>query len=312
LRVHLPEAVAAGGAVYARARAQRILFDGKRASGVEAAQISNGAAVRFTVRAARVVAAAGALRTPGLLARSGVANPLLGKRLFLHPSAGCIAEFDRHIEPYRGPMQTAYSDAHNYRAGNYGVKVEAAPSHPASTALALPWRDRRHHMRAMANVRNCATLFALARDRDPGMIDLDDEASVRYTVSPFDAENLLAGLTGMFEIAFAAGAKRVTTLHNTPIAIERESWNAAARDALAARIRALGTASCRQPFFSSHQMGTAALGSDRRSSVVDSEGRVWGYENLLVADASLFPQSSGANPMLTIMALARRVAAANV
>jgi choline dehydrogenase-like flavoprotein len=32
---------------------------------------------------------------------------------------------------------------------------------------------------------------------------------------------------------------------------------------------------------------------------------------LLVADASVFPQSSGVNPMLTIMAMARRVAAAH-
>ena len=50
------------------------------------------------------------------------------------------------------------------------------------------------------------------------------------------------------------------------------------------------------------------MGTDRTRSVVDARGRVWGYENVFVADASLFPQSSGVNPMLTIMALARRVA----
>jgi choline dehydrogenase-like flavoprotein len=43
--------------------------------------------------------------------------------------------------------------------------------------------------------------------------------------------------------------------------------------------------------------------------VVDPLGRVWGYDNLLVVDGSLFPQASGVNPMLTIMAMARRVAA---
>jgi choline dehydrogenase-like flavoprotein len=56
-------------------------------------------------------------------------------------------------------------------------------------------------------------------------------------------------------------------------------------------------------------MGTASMGSHRDRSVVDPDGRVWGYENLLVADGAVFPQSSGVNPMLTIMAMAGRIAA---
>jgi choline dehydrogenase-like flavoprotein len=55
-------------------------------------------------------------------------------------------------------------------------------------------------------------------------------------------------------------------------------------------------------------MGTAPMGADANRSVVDPAGRVWGYENLLVADASVFPQSSGVNPMLTIMAMSNRIA----
>jgi choline dehydrogenase-like flavoprotein len=112
----------------------------------------------------------------------------------------------------------------------------------------------------------------------------------------------------MFDIAFAAGARRVESLHNAPIVIESERWNAAARATLSERIRRIGNQANRQPLFSAHQMGTAPLGADPDRSVVDPFGRVWGYENLLVADASLFPQSSGVNPMLTIMAMARRVA----
>ena len=50
------------------------------------------------------------------------------------------------------------------------------------------------------------------------------------------------------------------------------------------------------------------MGSIESESVVDPSGRVWGYDNLLVADASVFPQASGVNPMLTIMAMASRIA----
>jgi choline dehydrogenase-like flavoprotein len=312
VRVHLPSVLEAGGAIYAGARAERIRFDGTRAAGVEVVQATPSGPCRFVVRAPLVVAAAGALRTPGLLARSGVAHSLLGRRLFLHPVASCFPEFEHPIEAYLGPMQTAFSDAFNYRDGNYGAKVEVAPAHPGLAALAFPWRNRVAHARAMERSSKAATLIALTRDRDPGSIDLDDEAAIHYALSPFDGEHLIAGLVGLFEIAFAAGAVRVTSLHNRPISIERRDWNARARHDFAERVRRIGVAPNRQPLFSAHQMGTAPLGADPHRSVVDPQGRVRGREGLLVADASLFPQSSGVNPMLTIMALARHVAYSNL
>jgi choline dehydrogenase-like flavoprotein len=307
-RAYLPDVVANGGAIYANARAERVIFEGPKACGVEVLATSANGPVRFTVRAGIVVCAAGSLRTPGLLARSGVTHPQLGKRLFLHPVAGALAEFAHPIESYRGPMQTAYSDAYNYRDGNYGAKIEVAPTHPGLGALAVPWVEREQHSRTMETTRNVATMIALTRDRDPGTLGLDDEATIRYSVSRFDGENLLAGLVGVFDVAFAAGAERVSTLHNDPIRIERTQWNAAARRVLEGRLRRIGVAANRQPLFSAHQMGTAPIGAQDATSVVDPEGRVRGYERLLVADASLFPQSSGVNPMLTVMAMARRVA----
>ena len=307
-RVYLPQ-VARNGAIYAAARVERIVLEGARAKGALVAQtLPSGEVRRFSVEADTVVVSAGSLRTPGLLARSGVTHPLLGKRLYVHPVASIAAVFPHDVVPWEGPMQSAYSDAYNYLHDNYGAKIEAAPAHPGLSALALPWRNRTDHATLMQDARRTAVLIAVTRDRDPGSISLDDEATIAYRVSPFDGEHLLSGIVGMVDIAFAAGAERVSTLHNAPIELQRETWNAARREAFDAELRRIGFAPNRQPFFSAHQMGTAAMGSDPRSSVVDPQGRVWGYDNLLVADASLFPQSSGVNPMLTIFAMARRVA----
>lgn len=305
----LPDVAANGGVIYANSLALRIETSGARARGVVVRQsVAPGDVRAFDVEADLVVVCAGALRTPGILARSGIRSAVLGKRLFLHPVAASRAEFDRPIEPWIGPMQSVYSDAFNYRSGNYGVKIEVAPTHPGLAALALPWVSRAEHARLMETARNVATMFALARDRDPGSVDLDDEAYIRYRLSPYDGENLLAGLVGLFDLAFAAGAVRVTTLHAKPIAVERALWTPSYREAFAERLRDIGLAPNRQTLFSAHLMGTAAMGVVPQRSVVDPTGRVWGYQNLLVADGSVFPQSSGVNPMLTIMAMASRIA----
>jgi choline dehydrogenase-like flavoprotein len=68
--------------------------------------------------------------------------------------------------------------------------------------------------------------------------------------------------------------------------------------------------------FSAHQMGTAAMGVDARTHACDPDGRVRRgpsagvVAGLYVADSSLFPTAIGVNPMITVMALARRVARA--
>jgi len=57
-----------------------------------------------------------------------------------------------------------------------------------------------------------------------------------------------------------------------------------------------------------HQSGTARMGNDPKESVTDAWGRVHGHDNLYVADGSLHVTNGGFNPVLTIMALAYRVA----
>jgi choline dehydrogenase len=52
-----------------------------------------------------------------------------------------------------------------------------------------------------------------------------------------------------------------------------------------------------------HPVGTCAIGS-----VVDTQGRVLGHENLYVADASIMPTIPRANTNLTVAAIAERIA----
>jgi choline dehydrogenase-like flavoprotein len=57
-----------------------------------------------------------------------------------------------------------------------------------------------------------------------------------------------------------------------------------------------------------HLVGGCRMGTDPESSVVDADHRVWGVPNLFIADGSVMPTQGSANPALTIMALASRLA----
>ncbi len=57
-----------------------------------------------------------------------------------------------------------------------------------------------------------------------------------------------------------------------------------------------------------HIMGTTRMGEDPSTSVADRDCRVHGYTNLFLAGSSLFPTGGFANPTLTIVALALRLA----
>lgn len=61
-----------------------------------------------------------------------------------------------------------------------------------------------------------------------------------------------------------------------------------------------------------HQAGTCRMGDDPATSVVDRDGRVHGHRHLWVMDGSVHVTSGGVNPVLTILALARRSAGALV
>ncbi|MFZ0498946.1 MAG: GMC family oxidoreductase [Steroidobacteraceae bacterium] len=60
--------------------------------------------------------------------------------------------------------------------------------------------------------------------------------------------------------------------------------------------------------YGGHHLGTARMGTDQATSVVDPNCRIHGIRNLYIAGGAVFPTSSQANPTLTIVALALRMA----
>lgn len=60
--------------------------------------------------------------------------------------------------------------------------------------------------------------------------------------------------------------------------------------------------------FLAHQCGTARMGHDPQTSVLNPYLRAHDVQNLYVVDASFFPSSGAMNPALTIMAMALRTA----
>jgi choline dehydrogenase-like flavoprotein len=57
-----------------------------------------------------------------------------------------------------------------------------------------------------------------------------------------------------------------------------------------------------------HHLGTARMSDDPKRGVVDADGRVHGMDNLYVAGGAVFPTVGAANPTLTMLALAFRLA----
>ena len=108
----LADAAGAGARLVIKTRAKRVIVEDGEARGVEAGTVDGH---RVTVRSRAVVAACGAIQTPALLKRSGLANRNIGRHLRLHPVTVVWGQFDEEVRPGRGrcrrstPISTATS-----------------------------------------------------------------------------------------------------------------------------------------------------------------------------------------------------------
>jgi choline dehydrogenase-like flavoprotein len=327
IRAHLATAVGHSARVVPGARVRRVLLEGGRAVGVEAdlqAAAPAGAAApparRLVVQAGQVVVAAGALRSPGVLAASGVDHPEIGRHLRIHPVPVVAGIFDEPIDMWRGTMQAARSlQFSRPEAGRRGYVIESAPGHPGLIALALPWEGTDAHAALLRQIRHIAPLVAITRDGGEGMVRPTRAGGVRvdYRLDAEGVATLRHALVSMAGLVRAAGAGSIVAVGTPP------AWHGRGRFGPDEEARAFVTfedalrgfdfAPNRGGVFSAHQMGTVRMGADPRTHPSDPRGRVRArtgtpIPGLYVADGSMFPTAIGVNPMITILAMARRVA----
>jgi choline dehydrogenase-like flavoprotein len=255
------------------------LGDGPQATGVEYA---DGAGERHQVSAAAVVAAAGTLNTPGLLARSGVEDPLLGRHLGFHPARLVFGLFtenqDAHVVY---PITTHYAERRHDEDGGFVVEAVTMQD-PIGFAVNLQDENGplwgQPLVDALRSYRRWSGLLVMVNDDNHGAVvpDHGAEAEDSYTCDFQPAE--LGRLDGALDFARraleAAGAQQVL-------------WTG---------------------LVTTHIQGSCRMGSDPARSVVDAHGELHTVKRLFVGDGSVIPRTVSSNPSLTIMALATRLA----
>lgn len=299
--------------IIANCRAERVVITGGRATGVDAIATDPETGKQHTlqVRAPIVVVAAGALNTPVLLMRSGVSLPALGRNLYLHPTAVVAGTYkDQQILPWVGPPQSIMSDQFAAYTGNYGFRLETAPAHPGLIASALPWFDGQDHRSRMGQLAQMGFFIALVRDRASGRVRVGKNGRpiIEYSPGRLEREMLCRGVQEASRVHWAAGADEILTPHTRKHCFQRKFDSRAEIEKFCARLSHEPVDHNWMALYSAHQMGTARMGSSKSAAVCNAEGEVFGVKNLFIADASAFPASSGVNPMLTIMALAKHSA----
>jgi len=303
---HWPQAIARGARVLTRARATRLLLgpDGL----VTGAEYVDAEGRTDCAEADVVVLAANAIGSARLLLLSaceafpeGLANTsgLVGRRLMMHPFAVVTGVFEASLETWRGNVGSRIHSLQFYESDERrgfvrGAKWSLAPSTGGPMNAAMParagaavWGDE-HHARVRERFGHCLSWGIFGED-------LPDESN-RVTLDP-----VLVDATGVRapRVSYRASenSRRLLDFH---VERARESLlEAGARsvDSLAL-MRSAGW----------HLLGTARMGTDPATSVVDAWGRAHDVDNLYVVDGSVFVTAGGVNPTNTIQSLALRFA----
>ena len=300
-----PKALAQGARLIPHARVREVTVDARgRATG--AVYYDRDGAIRH--QAARmVIVACNGIGTPRLLLNSvseqfpnGLANSsgLVGKNLMFHPVAMITGLFDEEVQGHEGPVTLLLQSQEFYesdpdRGFVRGFQLQmnrgTTPLTVANGGILpdpIPWGTD-HHAVMREHFGHLLTLTVMVEDLpepenqvviDPLLVDSHGIPAPKVIYRP-SANSLAAldyGIARSRELYEAAGAH--TTLVN-PL------------------VRQAG-----------HLMGTARMGANPDTSVVDRWGRSHDCPNLFIVDGSVFVTCSPVNPTSTIQALALRTA----
>lgn len=314
LKTYLQDAFNRGARIAVKLDIARVLIEGGRAVGVVGmAAGADGQAVSVTIRAKRVVLAAGALNTPTILLRSGLSNPNIGRNLHLHPATVTYGMYPQTVCGWQGaPMTRIISQFGNLNETGYGFILETAPVHPGIGALSLPWHDGLQHKLTMSRLDHLSNILAIVRDEDGGRVTLDRKGRpvYHYELSKRDAAKIALAVEESLKIHQAAGALEVSSPHSPPITLSLNgaSGSAGSLAPIYEQIARRGYHRNGFALFSAHQMSSARMGGNPAIGAFDPTGESFEVKGLYVADGSALPTAVGRNPMITIMAVAHWIA----
>ena len=291
-RTFVPAALAAGAEVIADCRVKRLVRAGNRITGAQCERTRpDGSIEQFVIGAEHVFVCAGATQTPALLQRSRIRHNI-GFGLKMHPTVKIAARF---------PYPVDHGDVPMHRVTEFapGLTIGGSASRRGHVALALA--DCGADFRAaLDDWEHVAVYYAAIRSEGHGTVMAVPGLRaplITYNLTEGDMSRLARSLVHLGEVLLAAGAT--------------ELYPSVAGAAVATDLRDLGawwdaTSRNRANLMTVHLTSTVRIGENRARTGTDSFGRVWGYENLRVNDASLLPDAPGVNPQGTIMAIAGR------
>lgn len=253
----------------------------------------------FRVFAKRYVLAGGAINTPELLLKSKIAPDRAGHGTSFNAGGIIFAEYDEPVDGFDGDQMCVHHMTQAYA-------IEQVHNPPLSFAMTMPgWFDRHHS--DLGRYRHLTSAGVLVPTQPVGQVllglghhvirKLFDHADFRFELPQDDLHVLRTGLKQLMRIYLASGAKRVIT----PATRYTEVTDMKEVDVIDNVVRSQRDI---VGFGSSHPQGGACVGDDAKRDVVSPDFNVHGFDNLFVADASLFPRSIRVNPMLSVMAVA--------
>ena len=299
---YLPYASERGAVLFTSARVDKVILKGDRAAGVmgyfHVPQYKRNIAP-FILRARKgVLVAASTIQTPGLLAKSGVRSPHLGKHFQAHPGASLAGVFDDKVTMWFGATQGYESDHHRVD-GRFKIETVSLPPEMVFARLPGVGREWVEIMARSAHLAIWAVelrAYAQGSVRE-GLFGTD----IRFDLTPRDMANLRKGLRFTAELLFAAGAREIITgIHGLPERLTNPDQ---------ARLLETGPddPEC-YSFALTHLFGTARMSVRAADGVVGTDFSVHGTKGFYVIDSSIFPTNLGVNPQHAIMGIAMHAA----
>jgi choline dehydrogenase-like flavoprotein len=295
---YLERAIAAGCGIRPGLSAVNLIADflSRRAVALKCLDLTNGKR-EVQVKARQFVLAAGPIASSRILRASlfQVLSPV-GHGMAANVVSPVFAELPEDIEPARnnpGIQMCVFVD-------QGGRLLESWFHYPGSLAAALPQWLEEHAavMKAYKRLAVCAVVVPTANKGELGLTN-----NLVLSLSDQEVAQFKEGMVQVAEAFFAAGASRVLPGTARPVQI-----NAATKDADEAAFRSTVVGQADLTLSTAHLQGGNALGQDALRSVVSPGFNLYDFDNVFVADSSLFPAGCERNPQMTTMALAHLAA----